>query len=123
MKKKLVLVKRQKNEMIHHFDIEFHKLFYTINKWINSSESLEQLDTIYNFVQQKIDHINNELKSYWVSPWYFKTINNVLQEKLECYLDESTSNYETMRRPIQELEEKIIQESKRIVIRGFREEY
>ena len=122
MNKKLVITKNQKNEMIHRFDIEFHKLFYTINKWIETSESLEQLDTIYNFVQQKIDHINNELKVYWVAPYYFKSINNILQEKLQCYLDESTSNYEYVRGPIQELENKIIAESKRIVIRGFREE-
>jgi ribosomal protein S17E len=117
--KKIVLVKRQKNEMIHKFDIEFHKIFYTLNKWIGSSETLEQLNSVYYFMQQKIDCINNELKQYWVAPYYVRSINRTLQNKLECYIDDITSNYEAVKAPIQELENKIIKEANRIRVRGF----
>jgi hypothetical protein len=48
-----------------------------------------------------------------------KSINNELQNKLQAYLDESSSNYNSIREPIQEFENEVIKESKRVRIRGF----
>jgi hypothetical protein len=48
-----------------------------------------------------------------------KSINKELQNKLQAYLDESSSNYNSVREPIQEFENEMIKESKKIRIIGF----
>jgi hypothetical protein len=117
--KKLILTRKQKRNLIHLFNIEFHKIFYTINKWIISCQTTVQLDTIYEFIDSKVEHINNKLRHYWFAPWLAKSISNELQNKLQTYLDESSSNYNAIREPIQEFENEVIKESKRVRIRGF----
>lgn len=117
--KKLILTRKQKRNLIHLFDIEFHKIFYTINKWIISCQTTEQLDTVYEFINSKVEHINNKLRHYWFAPWLVKSINNELQNKLQAYIDESSSNYSSVREPIQEFENEVIKESKKIKIIGF----
>ena len=111
--KKLVVTRKQKREIIHKFNIEFHKIFYAVNKWMLSCQTTEQLNTIYEFINSKVEYINNILRHYWFAPWLVKSINNELQSKLQAYLDESRTNYESISNPIREFENEIIKESKK----------
>lgn len=117
--KKIVWSKKQKNNLIHDFNIEFHKIFYNINKWIQTCENVEQLENIYNFIELKIDHINNKLKKYWVAPWLSKSLNKKLQDNLQAYLDNLQAEYECVQAEFKMLEEQLIKESKIIKVKGF----
>ena len=93
--KKWIWTRKQKQKSLNELKSDIYTTLKHVEVWMNSCESREQLQSILNFLEQKISQYDYILSSYNIVFWYTNSIYNEIKDYLFShikYLEEINNN-------------------------------
>lgn len=80
--KKWIWTRKQKQKLLNELKSDIYTTLKQVESWIDGCESREQLQSVINFIEQKISQYDYILSSYNIVLWYEKSIYDEIKEYL-----------------------------------------
>ena len=84
--KKWIWTRKQKQKLLNELKSDIYTTLKHVEVWMNSCESREQLQSILNFLEQKISQYDYILSSYNIVFWYTNSIYNEIKDYLFSHI-------------------------------------
>ena len=118
--KKWIWTRKQKQKLLNDLKSNIYTTLKHVEVWIDSCESREQLQSILNFLEQKISQYDYILSSYNIVFWYTNSIYNEVKEYLFSHMHQIEDIHNGVVEEINEYELEIEKLKKKSpAIRGF----
>ena len=118
--KKWIWIRKQKQKLLNELKSDIYTTLKHVEVWMDSCESREQLQSILNFLEQKISQYDYILSSYNIVFWYTNSIYNEVKEYLFSHMHQIEDIHNGVVEEINEYELEIEKLKKKSpTIRGF----
>lgn len=118
--KKWIWTRKQKQKLLHDLKSNIYTTLNIVESWIKSCETRDQLQSILNFLEQKISQYDYILSSYNIVFWYTNSIYNEVKEYLFSHMHQIEDIHNDVVSEINEYELEIEKLKKKSpTIRGF----
>ena len=118
--KKWIWTRKQKQKLLNELKSDIYTTLKHVETWMSSCESREQLQSVLNFLEQKISQYDYILSNYHIAFWYTNSIYDEIKEYLFSHIKYLEEINNDILNEINEYELEIQKHQKEaVVIRGF----
>ena len=118
--KKWIWTRKQKQKLLNELKSDIYTTLKHVETWMSSCESREQLQSVLNFLEQKISQYDYILSNYHIVFWYTNSIYDEIKEYLFSHIKYLEEINNDILNEINEYELEIQKHQKEAaVIRGF----